>query len=213
MANVVVVQETIAAQAFLRAIGANWQNNDLIYAVVAWMRSESGSLKRVIGNNPFNLRPGRDISPDLIEGIRKTKNGNGYFLIFKTLAAGLQATAQRLLRAGNDWRGYGLIIRAFRAGLAIDAMNAIALSAWNASHYGYKAGGPTSDNHIYRIYAGFTGLQLPKPTEPKPKPKPLPARPRDLNAPVVVTNYLHPYDVRDFYLARHHDPMKDILKG
>lgn len=208
MSNVVVVAERQAAQAFLRAIGANWQNNDLIYAVVAWMRQESGGIKSIIGNNPFNLRPGKDIDQDLVAGIRMSKNGNGRFLIFVSLAAGLTATAQRLLRAGADWRHYDRIIRAFRSGSALDALTAIALSAWDAGHYGYHPGDPITNNHLVRVYASFTGMQIPKPTKTppsaKPKKAPIPARPRDLNAPIVVRNYLHPYDARDFYQARHH---------
>lgn len=208
MANVVVVQERQAAQAFLRAIGANWQNNDLIYAVVAWMRQESGGIKSIIGNNPFNIRPTGSIDPNLIAGIRQSKNGNGLFLIFKSLAAGLTATAQLLLRAGHDWRNYDRIIRAFRQGSALDALTAIALSAWDSGHYGYHAGDPLGNNHLVQVYASFTGMQIPKPVPhnpktPKPQHKPpLPPLPRDLAVPVIVRTYLHPYDARDFYRAR-----------
>jgi hypothetical protein len=46
------------AQLFLRALHANERNSYLILAVVAWLRSESGT--NYIGNNPLNLRPGAD---------------------------------------------------------------------------------------------------------------------------------------------------------
>ena len=217
MANIVVVAERQAAQAFLKAIGANWNNNDLIYAVVAWMRQESGGIKSIIGNNPFNIRD----SP-LASGYRQT-HGNGHFAIFPTLAIGLKATALLLLSAGHDWRNYDRIVRAFRNGSAIDALTAIALSAWDAGHYGYHPGDPISNNHLVRIYASFTGMQIPKPTsgkpkggtqgtKPQPKKQPLPQRPRDLNAPIIVRDYLHPYDARDFYNARHHGAQDDPEK-
>lgn len=202
MSQVALVAEVKAAQAFLKAIGASPTNTDLIYAVIAWMRQESGSLKNVIGNNPFNLRPGKDIDEKLIAGIRQSKKGNGQFLIFKSLDAGLIATAQRLLRAGNDWRGYGLVVRALRHGSSLDFITAISLSAWDASHYGYKAPDVTT-SHIYRIYASFTGLQLPKPTPPKKQRKPNPIRPRDLNAPIIVRDYIDAHEARRQYLARH----------
>lgn len=202
--TVALLAEVQAAQAFLKALGAPWHNTDLIYAVVAWMRSESGAITNVIGNNPFNLRPGKDIDADLIAGIRKTRNNNGYFLVFKSLEAGLIATAQRLMRAGHDWRKYDAIVNAFKEGHAVEALNAIALSAWNVSHYGYDSKDPAT-NHIYLIYARFTGLQLPKPTstKPKPKPQPKPQRPRDLNAPIVVRNYIDPHHAGEFYRAKH----------
>jgi len=200
MSVVAVVAEVKAAQAFLKAIGASPTNTDLIYAVVSWMRQESGSLKNVVGNNPFNLRPGKDIDEKLIAGIRKS--GNGRFLIFKSLEDGLIATAQRLLRAGNDWRGYGLVVRALRHGSSLDFITAISLSAWDAAHYGYKAPDVTT-SHIYRIYATFTGLQLPKPEDPKTKKRPDPVRPRDLNAPIVVRDYIDAHEARRMFLARH----------
>lgn len=202
MSNIAVVAEVQAAQAFLKTIGASPTNTDLIYAVISWMRQESGSLKNVIGNNPFNLRPGKDIDENLIAGIRKSKNGNGYFLIFKSLQAGLIATAQRLLRAGNDWRGYGLVVRALRAGSSLDFITAISLSAWDASHYGYTAPDVTT-SHIYRIYASFTGLQMPKPTQPKPPHRPTPIKVRDLNAPGAVYTYIDPHEASRRYRARH----------
>lgn len=195
--------EVRAAQAFLKAIGASWKNTNLIYAVIAWMRQESGSLANIIGNNPFNIRPSKSIDQDLIAGIRRSKNGNGYFIIFKSLEAGLIGTAQLLLRAGHDWRKYDAIIRAFRQGDSIGAINAIALSAWDVSHYGYKPG-DQSTNHIYTIYARFTGLQMPATPKPqKPVRRPQPVRPRDLNAPIIVRNYLDPYTVGAMYRARH----------
>lgn len=202
MSQVAVVAEVKAAQAFLKAIGASPTNTDLIYAVVSWMRAESGSIQNIIGNNPFNLRPGKDIDEKLIAGIRTSKNGNGQFLIFTSLAAGLIATAQRLLRAGTDWRHYNLIIAEARRGNAVGVIEAISLSAWDASHYGYTAPDVTT-SHIYRIYAAFTGLQLPKPKQPKKVTHKDPIRPRDLNSPVIVRDYIDPHAARSFYLARH----------
>lgn len=201
MANVASAAEVAAAQAFLRKLGAPWQNNYLVVAVVAWMRQESGGLKSVLGNNPFNLRPGKDIAA-YQSGVRKSRNGNGYFAVFATLEDGLIATAARLLKAGNDWRGYGLVVRAARNGQAVDFLTAIALSAWDAAHYGLP-----EDNHLLRVYASFTGLQLPPPKPPKAKnrtsaPK-VRAKPRTELKPPVARTYLDGFETRSFYDARH----------
>lgn len=208
MANVANEREVAAAQAFLRFLGANWRSNLLIIAVVAWMRQESGGLSHVIGNNPFNLRPGADDAM-YRSGIRKSKNGNGHFSVYATLENGLVATANRLLKAGNDWRGYGLIVRAARAGSPVDFLTAIALSAWDAGHYGLP-----KDNHLLRVYASFTGLKLPAPKSTEPKPtkaaRKIPPAPAVLRAPNLEMHYLDGYDSGRFYRERHKSD--DILQ-
>ncbi len=196
--NIAVVAEVEAAQAFLKALGAPWQNTDLIYAVVAWIRKEGGGLKNIVGNNPFNLRPGAGINRDLIKGVR---NGR---IIFTSLKAGLIATAQRLLRGGFPGSGFRLIVAAARNGQAVDFLNAVALSAWDAAHYGY-ADADTETNRLYQIYITFTGLQMPSTKQPKKVPQQMPIRPRDLNAPIVVRNYIDPSRTVAFYRARHQD--------
>lgn len=198
MSNNASLQEVQAAQAFLRQLGANWQSLTLIQGVVAWFRQESGSLSRVRGNNPFNIR-----DSSLAIGYRQTKH-NGHFAIFKTLADGFRAAARLLLGAGNDWRGYGLIVRAARSGSVSDFLNAIAMSAWDVAHYGYP-----QTNHLITTYNSITGLTLPVgggSGNPKPPPRrrPRAAVPRVLQPPHLERSYLDGGAAGRFYRARPH---------
>jgi hypothetical protein len=194
------VAEVKGAQAFLRYLGANWHDNQLIIAVVSWFRQESGSIKNVIGNNPFNIRPG--VATKLASGVRKSKNGNGYFLIFPDLETGFRAAAL-VLKSLAPAYGYGLVIAAVKRGDAVDFLNALAMSSWDAAHYGYD-GKNNSTNHLLQVYASFTGLQLPPPPKPKPKKKrPIFVR-RDLNPPISTNNYIDGFASSSFYRARHH---------
>lgn len=198
MSNVASLQEVQAAQAFLRQIGANWQSPSLIQGVIAWFRQESGSLSRVIGNNPFNIR-----HSSFAIGYRQTAH-NGEFAIFKSLSDGFKAAAQLLLGAGNDWRGYGLIVRAARSGSVLDFLTAIAMSAWDIGHYGYP-----ETNHLIATYNSITGLTLPvagakgDPKKP-PKPRPKAKVPRVLQPPHLERNYLDGGEALRFYKARPH---------
>ncbi len=207
--NVAQVGEVQAAQAFLKAIGANYQSNDLIYTVVAWMRTSEGGKANLWGNNPFLLRPrdARYISKDLIAGT-KSRAGRGTFLVFDSLTAGLKALAQVLLaQKGDDALGYGLIIRAFKQGNPIDSQIAIAMSAWDAAHYGFDMANPDSQaaaaqTAIYKVYLSFTGLELPDPKQPKPH-APVPRPPRDLPSPPPPYPYIDPGAAGAFYRDRH----------
>lgn len=170
--------EVIGARAFLAGIGADATDNMLI-AVTAWFRQESGSLANVIGNNPFNIRPGS--TSYLATGTRP-----GNFLIFPDIATGFQAAALLLKGAGNAY-GYGAIVRAAQSGNAVNFLAAIALSSWDISHYGvitfptaqlgpksvsegrapaYTAGTYTGNaytlqNHLLDVYSTFTGYMPP----------------------------------------------------
>jgi len=198
MANVATAQEVLASQAFLRQLGADWHSYTLIQGVVAWFRAESGSLSRVIGNNPFNIR-----DSSLAIGYRQTKS-NGHFAIFKTLSDGFTAAAKLLIGAGNDWRGYGLIVRAARSGSVKDFLQAIAMSAWDAGHYGYPA-----TNHLISVYNSITGLTLTvtdakgQPLKP-PRHRPLTPVPRALQPPEQQRSYIDSGAARRFYNARPH---------
>src|SRR5690348_1813908 len=55
MAKNVSAQEVEAARAFLKFLGRDWHNNQLVLAVVAWARVASGRLSGSLGNNPFRL--------------------------------------------------------------------------------------------------------------------------------------------------------------
>lgn len=210
--NVANVKEVAGAIAFLQYLHADWHNNYLILAVVAWLHAESGGLKNVIGNNPFNLRPGKD-DLKFRSGIRRSKKGNGYFSVYKSMEAGFRAAANRLLTLRAKY-GYGLIVTSAQAvrgntaaeqqSVAQDFLYAIALSAWDASHYGITNNDPTT-SHLYRIWITFTGLDLPNPKQPKrrpptPAPKPLPV----IQPPNLRAHFPDPYDALRFYRGRPH---------
>jgi hypothetical protein len=121
-------------------------------AVIAWLRAESGG--HIIGNNPWNSRPGAD-DADLRIGTRTSLNGNGKFSIYRTPEDGARAAARRLVRAGHDWRHYDAIVAAARRDDPIGFLNALARSAWDAGKYGTKNGGT---NKLVTIYHGIGGL-------------------------------------------------------
>ena len=206
--NVASLREVQAAQAFLRAIGANAANTDLLYAVITWMRVESGGKGSTIGNNPFGLRgPDRSIVR-IVNGKKRVIRREGKLLEFASLTQGLQAMAQYLLKDRKiEWKGYGLIIRAFKSGNPIDVLTAIAISAWDGAHYGYDLNNPDlTKTSLWRVYKSFTGLTLPgvKVTQPKPVKYPDPP-PRDLPPPPPPYDFIDPGEAGRFYRARH-DP-------
>lgn len=137
------------ASAFLRELGAP-DTQPMRLAVIAWMRAESGST--IIGNNPWNLRPGADDAA-YRSGTRTSINGNGQFSVYPTAQAGAAAAAHRLVAAGHDWRAYDVPVKAARKGDPIGFLNGIAHSAWDASRYGTKSG----PNKLLGIYAGLGG--------------------------------------------------------
>jgi len=101
MARTVDYKTTKAIQAFLGYLHDHYSkridNKDinLIMAVAAWFTQESTGLSRVIGNNPFNIRD----SP-LQSGTRQSRNGNGHFAVFSSMAKGFEAAAYLLIHGG-----------------------------------------------------------------------------------------------------------------
>lgn len=213
MATTISYAETIAIQAFLTYLEKNYaksinpKDTLLIAAVGAWFFQESGGLKNVIGNNPFNIRPG--MVSFLSNGYRVSKNGNGKFLTFATLSIGFQATAYLLMHANKAY-GYQLALNALKNGGnqgAYDFLAALAMSSWDAAHYGatdWLTAYDPKTNHLLRTYQSITGVQLinphPKP-KPKPKPHPVLVTPHYYN--VTSRVYLDPWAARDMYRKRH----------
>ena len=214
MAGIVLTyKETIAIQGFLTYLqkhyskAINPKDTFLIAAIGAWFRQESGGVQNVIGNNPFNIRPG--MVSFMSNGYRVSKNGNGRFLTFATLTRGFEAAAYLLMHANKAY-GYQLALNSLKHGgndAAVGFLAALAMSSWDAAHYGannwieaYSA----KHNHLLRVYAGITGVQLsdPHPKKKKP-PKPRPTLPRDFNYRVVVRDYIDPWLARDRYESRH----------
>jgi hypothetical protein len=212
----VTYAETQAVKAFLGYLKTHWAKsinpNDqfLIIAVTAWFHQESGSLSRVIGNNPFNIRT----SP-LQSGSRLSKNGNGHFAIFSSMAKGFEAAAYLLIH-GNKAYGYQLALNALKHSGnqgANDFIAALAMSSWDAGHYGVNNWTEAYDaktNHLLRVYLSFGGIQTKDPQGPakgaaKARKKELarPKLPQDFNYKVIVLNYMDPYSSGRAYAKRH----------
>lgn len=214
MANTLGYAESRAAITFLKYLNRhynkqiNYNDTFLILAVGAWMQQESGGLKNVIGNNPFNIR----FSP-FASGYRITKN-NGRFAVFASLSKGLEAAAYLLMHVGHgagskdlDSYGYRLALNALKRGgnqAANDFLAALARSSWDTSHYGTTDWMTAYDpkvNHLLRVYLSYTGAQI---NDPHPKPsKPIPRLPRDFNYQVIVRGYTDPWAAKDLYARRH----------
>jgi hypothetical protein len=211
--NTVSYAETLAIEAFLGYLHKNYsksinaKDQFLILAVASWFHQESGGLSRVIGNNPFNIRT----SP-LQSGTRKSK-GNGHFAVFASMAKGFEAAAYLLMHGGHgagakdlDSYGYRLALNALKHGgnqAANDFLAALAMSKWDAAHYGAATWADAYDpkkNHLLRVYMGWKYVQTKDP-HPKPKKEP-PPLPQDFNYKVVVRNYLDPWAARDRYVSR-----------
>jgi hypothetical protein len=156
--------ETAGAMAFVKELGGDPLNYLLDVAVVAWLHQESGGLNGVVGNNPFNLRPGQDIA-GLSNGSRHMRR-NGAFATFATMALGFEAAARRLKTLTAY---YGLVVKAAQRPavgqkdqlqVAVDFLYAIAMSPWDIAHYGLVHG-QAETNHLLGVFSTFTGLTLP----------------------------------------------------
>lgn len=174
------------ASAFLRELGA--PDTPLMRkAVIAWMRKESGTTIRA--NNPWNmtLRAASETGVKTC-GSWKSQSSGLVFAAFCSPQDGARASARLLLAGGNDWRGYGRVVKAARLGDPIAFLNALARSAWSADRYG----GP-SNNSLLRVYASLGG-----------DVSNLPATPRDGGTSLV------PPDARDAAKGRYLPPISSL---
>lgn len=212
MANVIGYKETLAIQAFLGYLQKNYarsinpRDTYLIAAVAAWFRQESGSLSRVIGNNPFNIRPG--MVTFMASGLRTTAR-NGSFLTFSSMANGFRAAAYLLMHASKTY-GYQTALNALKRGgndAAVNFLAALAMSSWSSDHYGaanWVEAFQANQNHLLRNYVGITGVQLANPdrkerAKARPAPPPLP---RDLKYLEPKPRYLDPWAAGSLYRHR-----------
>lgn len=210
--TVVSYAETQAIQAFLTYLNKHFsksinpKDTFLIIAVSTWFHQESGGLKNVIGNNPFNIRPG--MTSFMSNGYRVSKNGNGKFLTFATIAKGFEAAAYLLIH-GNKAYGYQLALNAMKKGGnqgAFEFLAAMAMSSWDGAHYGaanWQEAFDPKQNHLLALYLTYGGVQLANP-HPHPKPKkPQPKLPRDFNFRVMPNNFIDPWAAKELYRKRH----------
>jgi hypothetical protein len=214
--------ELTFAYRLLQALGGNTTNMYLILAIVAWVRRESG--QKYIGNNPLNLRPGKD-DAKWRSGIRQGRVGK--FSVYANLTDAAKATANRLLTVGA-FAGYKPIILAMRRAAttaadqqkqAVDVLHYIAMSKWSSDHYGY---GKTPDpnmsetdmwakNKIIALWQSLTNewgskVTLPKDAPIQPKPNaPVPKQPRSLAHTIPTRDYLLGFQAYTFYVSRHEE--------
>jgi len=139
--------ERAGARKFITTLGAT-VTEPLIRAVAAWFRQESGTAGKVLGNNPFNIRPGA--ATKLSNGTRKV--GNGVFLTFPNLTVGFQAAAVVLASTGGSY-GYDHVIAAVKRGDAVGFLAKLAESSWSATHYGIEPiCARSAHNHLVAVF-------------------------------------------------------------
>jgi len=139
--------ERAGARKFITTLGAT-VTEPLIRAVAAWFRQESGTASKVLGNNPFNIRPGA--ATKLSNGTRKV--GNGVFLTFPNLTVGFQAAAVVLASTGGSY-GYDHVIAAVKRGDAVGFLAKLAESSWSATHYGIEPiCARSAHNHLVAVF-------------------------------------------------------------
>ena len=201
--NLATLAETLAAQSFLRAISADWHDNNLILAIVSWMRFEgTQNPKLAKQNNVFNL------------GTAHYGPYGSHYIVadsYKSLGAEMNALAKMLLASQNP--DYRLMVNAARskggagwaAGQFLTALQASGYDQGVTVPYPGKKG--FREDAVWAIYATFTGGTLPivKATTPPPPPKPraFPTIPAALQPPSTQTDFLLPYATQKFYAERH----------
>lgn len=215
--------ETTYALYFLQKLGAKTTNAYLLTAVIAWLRKESGG--KIIGYNPFNVGTSK-----YALRYRTLKDGRKV-AVFGSIKSGAYAAADRLLRAtvgGAD--GYRRIVTVARRGAgsteqtkqtqALDFLMAVALSKWDANHYGLGKGASldtydAANNALIKVWATISGVPaVTLPAEPvKPtkaeldyeKRKKRPRPPKPLEPPSMPGNiyYIDPQEVLGFYRNAH----------
>jgi hypothetical protein len=147
-----VVAEIRGAQMFLRDLRADWHDPYLVKAVIAWFRQESGYVSKVIGNNPFNIRPG-SASGEAI-GVRE-----GGYLVFPTLTTGFSAAATVL--TSTRMYGYPRIVRYAREGNALFFLSTLSWSSWSSARYGARTGAEARSAAHNKLIAIYVRLPMP----------------------------------------------------
>lgn len=207
--NVATTHEVLAAQAFLRTLGANWRDTYLVLAIIAWVRVAI-ALHHGKYNNIFGLKPGA-YDKAFRSGIYTTTGpfqphtGRPTIQLSKyaSLSKALQAFAVYLRTQANSTNGFRLILSAIRHDRPSDVLWAASMSSIDPSHYGLG-----TTQLLFVEYSSFTGIAQPgHPGTPGRPPTVKPAKiappPRSLQAPVVHPHYVNAYAVQSFYDERH----------
>jgi hypothetical protein len=184
-ANLATLAEVKRAKRFLSLIHAPTTDSLLLIAVVAWMRIEGRGFD-------VDAAAKRLLKAAIYEPMHASPFGKKYDYTY--------INAQRRALAEQ----YALVITAARQAQPADFLYALAISAWDANHFG---GFP--NNALIKMYQSFTGLTLPASKTKVPKPPPLPTQiaPK-LHLP-PPTSYIVGYETQGFYLARN-GPIPDL---
>lgn len=230
MAKVTV---TLAEQRYAKALLAYLHNhysrkinpNDayLIYAMAAWLHAaDKEHPGRLRYNNPFGIL-----------------NAKGRIEKYGSISAGINAAARRLIAGTKPkWENRTVIRNGFSVTERVNvnkeqalfrgALNALksggntgagqfliwlAFTSWSPTNYGWKMGEDASKAENNKLIAWYLRLGNMEQVIVKKKKKTItiPRPPRDLNAPVVVRNYIDPWAAKVFYEERH--PAIPVLPG
>lgn len=228
MAKNVSAQEVEAARAFLKFLGRDWHNNQLVLAVVAWARVASGRLSGSLGNNPFRLyKKGSQYVPYGYGGTRAA-SFSSLTQSFVAAARALKYLAKAYPKAPGAYT-FNQVLLSFKSGDAGQVLNAIALSNWRKDHYGLKidpaTGKVTGKNKLISFASTYDGVITPEAqaaadaekarqeaeqrkweAEERARKAALAKykrRPKQLNPPAPPRDYLDPYAVGRSYREKH----------
>ena len=196
----------------------------LIYAMAAWLHAADKEFPtRMRYNNPFGV-----------------VNAKGKLEKYNSVAAGITGAARRLIAGskpiwktrtvpgpyGSHWTErynsnkeqalYRGALNALKGGGNTGAGQFLiwmAYTSWSPTNYGWDLGEDASKAQNNKLIAWYLRLGNMEQVIVKTKKKTIviPRPPRDLNAPIVVRNYLDPWAVKAFYEARH--PVIPVLPG
>lgn len=192
--------EVTAAEAFLRTLGADWHDLNLVLAIVAWVNVAT-AIHHGKFHNIFQLRPGawdKAFRSGVYNVTKGSRSGplTTQFSKYRNETDALRALAGYLQ---SDKGQFGLLLSAIRHDRPKDVLYAIEYSNFDPA-YGFG-----STDLIYKefnsLYIFIPGKKIPG--QKPPKPKPLAPLPQVLQAPVIHPNYISAWTAKTFYDERH----------
>lgn len=202
----------------------NVNDSYLIYAMAAWLHAaDKEHPGRLRYNNPFGVL-----------------NAKGRLEKYSSITQGIYAAGRRLIKMSKPIYEYRTVYGPYQShwtekvnvntqqALYRGALNALktggnsgagsflvwmAWTSWSPTNYGWDLGEDASKAENNKLIAWYLRLGSMEQVVTKTKKKTIviPRPPRDLNAPIVVRNYLDPWAVKAFYEARH--PVIPVLPG
>jgi hypothetical protein len=198
--------EVRLAKQFLKAVGANPNNGQLILAVAAWVHVNFKSLANVRGHNPFLVRAGIAGASKYGQGTFQYKGV--WYVKYRSIAEAIKGAAYIFkVSKGNQFLpGIYATLQALKHGRAVDFLAGLASSDWSSTHYGLsdadvEKNAGTTVNPLLRAYSNSTYV-LPTRTVTPPKPPPAPKPVRFMVNDVPRREYIQPYHALHWYEAR-----------